>query len=97
MARNSSSGGLSDAIPKTDLIAERDARLGRETDSETCMELLAHYQRAIMFRVAVSDFSDELPVARKKTKSSMPTNTVSAMEAVTPLRWDTSWTATAEI
>ena len=49
------SGGLSDAIPKSELIAERDARLGRETDSETRMELLAHYQRAIMFRVAVSD------------------------------------------
>ncbi len=58
------SGGLSDAIPKAELKTERDARLGRETDSETRMELLAHFQRAIMFRVAVSDFSGDLPIMK---------------------------------
>ncbi len=55
---------LSDAIPKADLEAERDARLGDESDSESRMELLAHYQRAIMFRVAVADFSGELPIMK---------------------------------
>ncbi len=58
------SGRLSKAIPKTDLEAERDARLGTETDAETRMELLAQYKRAIMFRVAVADFSGYLPIMK---------------------------------
>ncbi len=55
---------LSDAIPKAELEAERSARLGDESDLETRMELLAHFQRAIMFRVAVADFSGDLPIMK---------------------------------
>ena len=56
--------GHTAAVTKQDLIAELTDRVGEEHDSEQCMQLTARFQRAVMFRIAVADFADALPIMK---------------------------------
>ena len=56
----------SDGVTKSDLTAELRQRLddAKDADSEAQMQLIAQYQRAAMFRIAVADFNDKLPIMK---------------------------------
>jgi glutamate-ammonia-ligase adenylyltransferase len=56
----------SDGVTKSDLVAELRQRLDSEkdADSEAQMQVIAQYQRAAMFRIAVADFNDKLPIMK---------------------------------
>ena len=53
-------------VPKGELDAELDQRLAASStdDSESQMAILAEFQRASMFRVAVADFTGNLPIMK---------------------------------
>ncbi len=55
-------GPISKAELQTE-FAER-PKHGDVEDSESCMDSLAQFQRATMFRIAVADFSGELPIMK---------------------------------
>ena len=57
-------GVLTAPIRRAELAGQLDARLGQRpgADSEERMEVLAQFQRATMFRIAVSDFSGGLQI-----------------------------------
>jgi len=56
----------SDGVGKEELAAELRQRLdGNESlDSEAQVQIIAQYQRAAMFRIAVADFNDMLPIMK---------------------------------
>ena len=52
-------------ISRDDMITELEGRLARvDDDSESAIEVLAQFQRATLFRVAVSDISGKLPIMK---------------------------------
>ncbi len=57
-------GVLRAPVRRAELAGQLDARLGQRpgADSEERMEMLAQFQRATMFRIAVSDFSGGLQI-----------------------------------
>ncbi|MFQ5608756.1 MAG: bifunctional [glutamate--ammonia ligase]-adenylyl-L-tyrosine phosphorylase/[glutamate--ammonia-ligase] adenylyltransferase [Woeseiaceae bacterium] len=57
---------LTSAISREELQTELDERLSRSSasDSESRTEVLAQFQRATMFRVAVADFNGSLPLMK---------------------------------
>ena len=56
----------SDGVTKDDLAQELEQRLASDAgaDSETRMHVIAQFQRAAMFRIAVADFNDALPIMK---------------------------------
>lgn len=55
----------SEAVTKNDLASELRERLAGDTgDAETRMQLIAQFQRATMFRIAVADFNGHLPIMK---------------------------------
>ena len=56
----------SEGVTKDDLADELQQRLAGEEnlDSEQKMQVIAQFQRAAMFRVAVADFNDKLPIMK---------------------------------
>ncbi len=55
----------SERVTRADLAAELDERLAHEAgDSEARMRLIAGFQRATMFRIAVADFNGQLPIMK---------------------------------
>jgi len=56
----------SEGVTKDDLVAELQQRLDGEVgaDSEAQMQVIAQFQRAAMFRIAVADFNDKLPIMK---------------------------------
>ncbi len=56
----------SEGVTKEDLVAELQQRLeGQERiESEAHMQIIAQFQRAAMFRVAVADFNGKLPIMK---------------------------------
>ncbi len=57
---------FSEAVTKADLADELQQRLGGadDLDSEQRMQAIAQFQRAAMFRIAVADFNDKLPIMK---------------------------------
>lgn len=57
---------LTEAISKTELLAELDEHLRRidAGNSEARMESLAQFQRATKFRIAIADFNGSLPIMK---------------------------------
>lgn len=57
---------LSEPVPKASLLEElrSDDHGADEDDSEARMERLARFQRGQMFRIAVADFTDALPIMK---------------------------------
>lgn len=54
-----------DGITRANIEKEMAARLGSEGgDSESRMQSIAQFQRAMMFRIAIADFSDTLPIMK---------------------------------
>jgi glutamate-ammonia-ligase adenylyltransferase len=54
-----------DAITRPDIEREMHDRIGEDTgDSEERMQAIAQFQRSTMFRIAVADFSDKLPIMK---------------------------------
>ncbi len=56
----------SEGVSKNDLAEELQQRLAGDdsADSESRMQIIAQYQRAAMFRIAVADFNDKLPIMK---------------------------------
>jgi len=56
----------SDGVTKVDLALELEQRLSGTagSDSESRIQLIAQFQRAAMFRIAVADFNDRLPIMK---------------------------------
>ena len=56
----------SEGVTKDDLADELQQRLAGEEnlDSEEKMQVIAQFQRAAMFRIAVADFNDKLPIMK---------------------------------
>ncbi len=56
----------SEGVTKAELAAELQQRLRGEegSDSEAQMQLIAQFQRAAMFRIAIADFNDTLPIMK---------------------------------
>lgn len=54
----------SEGVTRADLYAELSERLAGNDDSESCTQLIGQYQRATMFRIAVADFNDKLPIMK---------------------------------
>ena len=56
----------SEGVTKADLADELQQRLAGEKnpDSEANMQVIAQFQRAAMFRIAVADFNDKLPIMK---------------------------------
>ncbi len=56
----------SDGVTKDDLASGLQDRLGSgpDGDSEAKMQIIAQFQRAAMFRIAVADFNDKLPIMK---------------------------------
>jgi len=56
----------SEGVTKDDLAQELQQRLAGEEslDSESQMQIIAQFQRAEMFRIAVADFNDKLPIMK---------------------------------
>jgi len=56
----------SEGVTKGDLADELQQRLAGEEnlDSEEKMQVIAQFQRAAMFRIAVADFNDKLPIMK---------------------------------
>ena len=56
----------SDGVRKEDLAAELRRRIDSKEslDSEAQVQIIAQYQRAAMFRIAVADFNDTLPIMK---------------------------------
>jgi len=56
----------SEVVTKEDLADELQQRLAGEEalDSEAKMQVIAQFQRAAMFRIAVADFNDKLPIMK---------------------------------
>ncbi|MDH4055369.1 MAG: bifunctional [glutamate--ammonia ligase]-adenylyl-L-tyrosine phosphorylase/[glutamate--ammonia-ligase] adenylyltransferase [Gammaproteobacteria bacterium] len=59
-------GVYSNGVTKADLAAELRRRSGDTiaADSEARMQVIAQFQRAAMFRIAVADFNDQLPIMK---------------------------------
>ena len=59
-------GVYSGGITKANLVSEWRRRSAdtTATDSESRMQLIAQFQRAAMFRIAVADFNDQLPIMK---------------------------------
>ena len=56
----------SEGVTKNELAGELQQRLagGEPADSEARMRVIAQFQRATMFRIAVADFNDKLPIMK---------------------------------
>ncbi len=56
----------SEGVVKEELAAELHRRLDHDEtlDSEAQVQVIAQYQRATMFRIAVADFNDKLPIMK---------------------------------
>jgi glutamate-ammonia-ligase adenylyltransferase len=56
----------SEGVTKDELTAELQRRLDSDEtlDSEAQVQVIAQYQRAAMFRIAVADFNDRLPIMK---------------------------------
>jgi len=57
----------SDGVSKEELAAELQQRVesnDESQDSEAQVQVIAQYQRAAMFRIAVADFNDKLPIMK---------------------------------
>jgi len=56
----------SEGVSKDELAAELRQRVesGESLDSEAQVQVIAQYQRATMFRIAVADFNDKLPIMK---------------------------------
>ena len=59
-------GNYSEGVHKDELAAELRRRIdsSESLDSEAQVQVIAQYQRAAMFRIAVADFSDKLPIMK---------------------------------
>ena len=54
-----------ESVSKKDIAGELEARLGTvELDGEERMRAIGQFQRAMMFRIAIADFSDRLPIMK---------------------------------
>jgi glutamate-ammonia-ligase adenylyltransferase len=54
-----------ESITRDDIEREMHARIGVDAgDSEARMQAIAQYQRSMMFRIAIADFSDTLPIMK---------------------------------
>ncbi len=53
-------------VSKQELYGDLQKRLQNPDalDSESCMQIIMHYQRSAMFRIAVADFNDRLPIMK---------------------------------
>lgn len=58
--------GYTDEIAKSEIEAELQQKLSGldTTDSELQVQTIAQFQRATMFRIAVADFNDQLPIMK---------------------------------
>ncbi len=55
----------SESVTRADLSRELAQRLeGATGDAESCMQLIAQFQRSTMFRIAVADFNGQLPIMK---------------------------------
>ena len=56
----------SEGVTKNDIAGELQQRLGDspDEDSEAQMQVIAQFQRAAMFRIAVADFNEKLPIMK---------------------------------
>jgi glutamate-ammonia-ligase adenylyltransferase len=56
----------SEGVQKDELTAELRRRIdsNKSLDSESQVQVIAQYQRAAMFRIAVADFNDKLPIMK---------------------------------
>ena len=53
------------SITRDDIEREMHSRIGADTgDSEERMQAIAQYQRSTMFRIAIADFNDKLPIMK---------------------------------
>ncbi len=59
-------GVYADGVTKADLFAELQRRIrdAPAADSEAQMQVIAQFQRAAMFRIAIADFNDQLPIMK---------------------------------
>ncbi len=59
-------GIYADGVTKADLYAELQRRISDApaADSEAQMQVIAQFQRAAMFRIAIADFNDQLPIMK---------------------------------
>jgi glutamate-ammonia-ligase adenylyltransferase len=56
---------FSERVTRSDIAAELAERLEHESgDNEECMQAIAAFQRATMFRIAVADFNGQLPIMK---------------------------------
>ncbi len=78
----------SEEISREDLDAELSQRLDRcdSEDNEAQMEVLAQFQRASMFRIAVADFSDSLPIM--KISDALTDLAETVLDRALQLAWD---------
>ncbi len=78
---------LSGPLRRDDIACELDARLAQrpDADSEERVETLAQFQRATMFRIAVSDFSGGLQVMQVSDSLSWLAETI--LEAALAIAW----------
>jgi glutamate-ammonia-ligase adenylyltransferase len=54
-----------ESISRADIDRDMQARLGGDDeDSEARMQAIAQFQRSTMFRIAIADFSDKLPIMK---------------------------------
>lgn len=53
-----------ESVTKEDIVRDLAERIGDVEDSEDRMRLTAQFQRATMFRIAVADFNDKLPIMK---------------------------------
>ena len=54
-----------ESITRADIERDMHARLeGENEDSEARMQAIAQFQRATMFRIAIADFSNKLPIMK---------------------------------
>ena len=54
-----------ESITRTDIDRDMHARLeGEDEDGEARMQAIAQFQRSMMFRIAIADFSDKLPIMK---------------------------------
>ena len=74
-------------LSRAEIQAELDAVVGRlkASDAEAQMEAIARFQRATMFRIAVADFSGELPIMR--VSDSLTFLAESVLEVTLALAW----------
>ena len=77
-----------EGLSRDELAAARDARLARvdQDDAEMAVEALAQFQRATLFRIAVADFNDRLPLMKVSDALTFLAEVV--LEAALDIAWD---------